>query len=267
VLIKIIAVQSRMGQKLSLSEKIHIFKERPDFVCLPEYSLMDKSIADYHRAALLYRDHLDYLIHLSDELRTCLIAGTIVEPEESRLYNSCFVINRGLVLGRYRKRYPVAGEQRKGISAGDRNLVLEVNGVRLGLMVCGDVFFPHMYGELGEAETDLIFVPTTSAYRPDDTISRKKDRDNTYFQSGAGTAGAYVIKVCSVGRIFDTELHGRSLIAAPWGILRRVEFASESHPRILAEILDITELREFRRKLRQRPLVTRTAEDQTSRTK
>ena len=252
MLVKVVAVQARMGQKLSLAEKIHIFKEQPDFVCLPEYSLMDSSISDYHRAALLYREHLDYLLHLSDELRTCLIAGTIVEPEEDRLYNSCYVMNRGLILGRYRKRHPVAGEQRKGISSGDRNLVVEVNGVKVGLMICGDVFYPHMYGELGQAGADLIFVPTTSAYRPDDTISRKKDRDNTYFQSGAGAAGAYVVKVCSVGRIFDTELHGRSLIAAPWGMLRRVDFSAESQPRILSEILDVDELREFRRKLRRR---------------
>lgn len=252
MLIKVVAVQSRMGQKLSLAEKIHIFKERPDFVCLPEYSLMDQSLTDYHRAALQYRVHLDYLSHLSDELRTCLIAGTVVEPEEDRLYNSCYVINRGLIIGRYRKRYPVAGERQKGMSGGDRNLVVEVNGVRIGVMICGDVFYPHLYGELGREQADVIFVPTTSAYRPDDTISRKKDRDNTYFQSGAGAAGAYVVKVCSVGRIFDTDLHGRSLIAAPWGMLRRVEFASESHPRLLSEILDVDELREFRRKLRNR---------------
>jgi len=255
VLTKVVAVQSRMGQKLSLAEKIHIFKARPDFVCLPEYCLMDKSISDYHRAALLYRAHLDYLIHLSDELRTCLIAGTVVEPEENRLYNACYVINRGLIIGRYRKRYPVAGEQKRGISAGNRNLVLNVNGVRIGVMVCGDVFFPHLYGELGEEEADVIFVPTTSAYRPDDTVSRKKDRDNTYFQSGAGAAGAYVVKVCSVGQIFNTDLHGRSLIAAPWGMLRRVDFTAESNPRILTEILDIAELREFRGKLKHRPVV------------
>ncbi|MCP4685790.1 MAG: carbon-nitrogen hydrolase family protein [bacterium] len=252
MLIKVVAVQSRMGQKLSLSEKIHIFKERPDFVCLPEYSLMDRSITDYHRAALLYREHLDYLIGLSEELRTCLIAGTVVEPEDDRLYNACYVINRGLVLGRYRKRYPVEGERRKGIAPGDRNLVVEVNGVRVGLMICGDVFFPHLYGELGEEQADVIFVPTTSAYRPEDTVSRKKDRDNTYFQSGSGAAGAYVVKVCSVGRIFDMELHGRSLIAAPWGMLRRVDFTAESNPRILSEILDIAELREFRCKLKRR---------------
>jgi len=252
VLSKVVAVQSRMGQRLSLAEKIHIFKERPDFVCLPEYSLMDSSIRDYHRAALLHKDHLDYLIHLSDELRTCLIAGTVVEPEEDRLYNSCYIINRGLMLGRYRKRYPVAGEQRQGISSGASNLVVEVNGVKVGIMICGDVFFPHMYGELGEAEADVIFVPTTSAYRPEDTVSRKKERDHAYFQSGSGAAGAYVVKVCSVGQIFETELHGRSLIAAPWGVLRRVDFTAESQPRMLSEILDIDELREFRRKLRHR---------------
>ncbi len=250
MLIKVVALQTRVGQKLSLEEKIYLFKQRPDFVCLPEYALIDESIPDYHRAALYRREQLDYLSHLSDELSTCLIAGTVVDAVDDRLYNACYVINRGFTIGRYFKRFPVEREQLRGISPGKQNLVLEVDGLRFGVMICGDVFYPELYSQLGQASVDMIFVPTTSLYRPDDSLSMKHRRDNDYFMAGARCSGAYVVKVCGVGRIFNRPLQGRSLIAAPWGVLERVEGGDEQQERCLVATLDVDELREFRGKYR-----------------
>lgn len=249
MLIKVVAIQARMGQKLTLEEKIHIFKQRPDFVCLPEYYLADESICDYHRAALFSSDHLKYLQRLSDELSTCLIAGTVVEATEERLVNTCYVMNRGLAIGRYGKRYPVAGELERGISPGDRGLVMGVSGARIGVMICGDVFHPHLYDEQASEQVDVLFVPTTSPFRPADSVSQKRHRDEEYFLKGAERSCAYVVKVCGIGRLFGKQLQGRSLFAAPWGIIQRVDFTEEAEKRILVQTLDIVELREFRRKM------------------
>jgi predicted amidohydrolase len=248
MLCKVVAVQSLMGERLSFEEKIHIFKQRPDFVCLPEYSLVNRAIGDYHRAALSYRENIEHLCRLSDELCICLIAGTIVEPEDGHLYNTCFVIHGGRVVGKYRKRRPVPGELAKGITPGTEPLVLEVDGVRIAVLICGDVFFPSLYQELREERVDLIFVPTTSLYRPDDSLSQKRFRDQKYFVDGALLSAGYVVKTCGVGEIFSRPLQGRSLIAAPWGILSQVSVADELGPRMLVRTLDIDELREFRRK-------------------
>jgi len=249
VLIKVVAVQSRLGSPLTLEERIHIFKQRPDVVCLPEYYMVGPEIADYHRAAVSTPDHLKSFQRLSDELSTCLVAGTVVEGEEDRLYNACYVINRGLIIGRYRKRYPVPGELSRGITPGDRQLVLDVEGVRIGIMICGDVFYPELYDEHREAEVDLIVIPTTSAYRPADSKSQKEHRDRKYFQDGAVRSGGYVVKVCGVGTIFGKPLQGRSLVAAPWDMVAQVESSAESRKRILSVTLDIAELRDFRHKM------------------
>jgi predicted amidohydrolase len=250
MLVKVVAVQARMGQPLSLEEKIYIFKQRPDFVCLPEYYLLDDSIDDYHRAALRFQEFVRYYARLSDELSTCLIGGTVVEAEQHGLYNTCYVFNRGQALGRYRKRFPVPGEREKGISPGKENLVLDIEGARLAVMICGDVFYPEVFSELAGAEVDLIFVPTTSLFRPDDSISRKRHRDAKYFATGSRICGAYVVKVCGVGAIFGKPLQGRSLISAPWGVVTRTDFSGESQARILSAVLDVCELREFRSKFR-----------------
>lgn len=248
MLVKVAAVQARLGQRLTLDEKMYIFKQRPDFVCLPEYYLLDNGMPDYHRAALHAPEHLAYLQRLSDELSVCLIGGSVVEAEEDRLHNTCAVFNRGRLITIYRKRYPVVGEMAKGIIAGDRSVAFDSDGVRIGLMLCGDVFVPAYFEELRQAEVDLIFVPTTSPYRPDDSLSMKHHRDHVYFETGARMSGAFVVKTCGVGSLFNRPLQGRSLIAAPWGALERVEMPGEQHKRILVATLDLAEIREFRRK-------------------
>ncbi len=252
MLIKVIAVQARMGERLTLEEKIHIFKQQPDFVCLPEYSLVDGSITDYSRAALQRREWLSYLGRLSDELHTVLIGGTVVEAVGDRLFNVAYVFDRGQVLGSYRKRHPVEREAARGIAPGSENLVLDCDGVRVGVMICGDVFFPERFDELADEGADVIFIPTTSPYRPADTLQEKHERDERYFVAGASTAGAYVIKVCGVGTIFSHPLQGRSLVAAPWGVMERVDIGGEQHKRLVTATLDIVEVRDFRQKLPRR---------------
>ncbi len=248
MLTKIVCVQAVMGHRLGLEEKLHILRQRPDFVCLSEYCLLDESVGDYHQAADQYTEYLTYFKKLSSELSACLVAGTLVEREDDRLYNTSYVIDRGAIIGTYRKRYPVPGELNKGISAGSRPLCLTVDDIKIGVLICGDVFYPELYDDMGQAGIDIVFVPTTSLYRPDDSLSQKRYRDRKYFIDGAERTGGYVVKVCGVGQVFGKPLQGRSLVTAPWGILAQVSLFEETDPRILTVTLDIAEVREFRRK-------------------
>jgi predicted amidohydrolase len=251
MLVKVVAVQARMGRTLCLAEKIHIFKRRPDFVCLPEYWMFDSADSDFHRVALRWHQDIDYLCRLSDELGTCLVAGSSIEASGDHIYTCSVMVNRGRLLGHYRKRSPQPGELKRGLSAGSERLIVDVDGVRVGQMICGDVFHPDMYDEMGDREVDLIMIPTASPYRPDDTSSMKKDRDRRYFLDGARRSGAYVVKACGVGKLFGKPLQGRSLIASPWGTLSQVDRANETSPRIISETIDIAELQDFRLKRRR----------------
>ncbi|PWB68790.1 hypothetical protein C3F09_10990, partial [candidate division GN15 bacterium] len=212
MLTKVVCVQATMGHRLTLEEKLHILRQRPDFVCLSEYCLLDESIGDYHQAADRYAEFLTYFRKLSSELSACLIAGTLVERESDRLYNTSYVIDHGTIIGTYRKRYPVPGELSRGISPGNRSLLLTVDDVRIGVLICGDVFYPELYDEMGQLGADIVFVPTTSLYRPDDSLSQKRYRDRKYFIDGAERAGGYVVKVCGVGQVFGRPLQGRTLV-------------------------------------------------------
>lgn len=250
MLIKILAIQTRIGEQLSLAARIHIFKQRADFVCLPEYWMMDDTVADHHRAALLHADQTAYMARLTEELGTTLIAGTTVEPHEDHLHNTAQVIRGGEVLGKYHKRNLMPGELAAGLRRGATPLIVEVDGVRVAVMICGDVFSPEFYDQLAELNADVIFIPTASPWIEGDRRSEKSKRDQVYYVDGASRAGAYVVKVCGVGLLFGKPLQGRSLIAAPWGILSQVRPEDEATERILTETLNIDELREFRAKRR-----------------
>ena len=97
-------------------------------------------------------------------------------------------------------------------------------------------------------DTDIVFIPTTSPLRPMETITDKFTRDKMIFVDGAREAGSFLVKCCAVGRLWGGDLQGRSLVAAPWGIITRVPPTEEARRRILSITLDITELREFRAK-------------------
>jgi predicted amidohydrolase len=47
----------------------------------------------------------------------------------------------------------------------------------------------------------------------------------------------------------NKPLQGRSLIAAPWEIVKQVSATSDKSPRIITATFDLDELREFRQRL------------------
>ncbi|MBN2227361.1 MAG: carbon-nitrogen hydrolase family protein [candidate division Zixibacteria bacterium] len=251
MLVLVIAVQSQLGERLSLEGKLHIFRRRPDFVCLPEYCLIHKDLPDFSRAALDIRENLKYLEYLSMEMDTCLIGGSVVEADRDALYNSAYVFQRGAVVGRYRKLNPVSGEISKGILPGDRVFTATVDGVKIGIMICADALNPGLFDVMARENIDIIFIPTTSPHRPAESKTEKHKRDNDIYVRGADSAGAFVVKTCAVGTLFEKPLQGRTLIAAPWGILGRVPIHQESERTMLSLVLDIDEIRDFRKKRRR----------------
>ncbi len=251
MLIKVAAVQSELGKKLSIEERLLIFKHRADFVCLPEYCLINKETPDFARAALDIRENIQYLSALSETLSTCIIGGSVVEADYDSLYNSSYLFNCGKVMGKYRKLNPVDGEIDKGILPGDKIFITDIDGVRIALLICADALNIWLFDLLGRENIDIIFIPTTSPLRAGEKKAEKEKRDHNIFLRAAMVSSSYIVKSCGVGTIFGKPLQGRSLIASPWGLLKRVESHAESSELILTAVLDIDELREFRDKKRR----------------
>ncbi len=249
MMIRVVICQLPVGQEgLTLRQKLEVIKRGPDLVCLPEYFLLPRESTNYSRHALEYDRNVQYLARLSKDLNTTLIGGSIAMKTNSHMYNTSFVFRKGYRVGSYRKVFPTVGEMEKGIAPGDTFTSWKIDGVRVGILICADVLHPECFEEMAKQRVDIIFVPTTSPYRPDDTAESKKKRDEGIFVRGAEIAKSYIVKSCATGTIFGKKLQGRSLIAAPWGLLWNVFPESESDSVIHSFDLRIDDLAELRRR-------------------
>ena len=212
----------------------------PDIIVLPEYFWVRPADGDAREASRHFDDDRQTLAALSFELDAVWIGGTLVEPgEDGRLYNTALVYDGGRVALSYRKRRLMPGEAAGGIHPGSTPAVADIRGIRLGLLICADVFEPTSYADLAAHRPDVIAVPTNSPYRPEDRIEDKLERDETWFAAGARRTNAWVLKACTVGKVFGRPVQGRSLIAGPQGVLVRVPHEKELEPQLLTAQIEV----------------------------
>jgi len=247
MMITVTALQLPLGRGVALEDKLHLIRRRPDFLCLPEYLFVRPSDKHYADGDALLDERLAGLASLSRELACVVIGGTLPHPIDGGYANIATVFNRGAVIGTYQKVNPYGREEERGIIPGSEFHVFEVEGVRVGVLICADVLSSDSFAAMGRMGAEVIFIPTVSPHREADTVFEKDRRDASIFVAGAQKARAYVVKTCGVGTLFGNRLQGRSGIFAPWGILQRVPPDREDKKLSLTDCLDIDEIREFKR--------------------
>ncbi len=105
------------------------------------------------------RDAERAMVRLSKELGVMIIGGGLLE-EKGSLYNHCQVVDRGKVLGSYRKihMFSVSGEN-KIMTPGDKPLVLSTRLGRIGVVICYDIRFPELVRHYFEQHVEVLAVP------------------------------------------------------------------------------------------------------------
>jgi predicted amidohydrolase len=100
----------------------------------------------------------EVLAGLSRKIGSTIVAG-IAELDGDRCFNSCFAFSAGSVIGGYRKVH-LFDREKDLFAPGDRGFtVLEVNRVRLGLMICFDWIFPESARILALMGSQIICHP------------------------------------------------------------------------------------------------------------
>lgn len=260
MIVSVSALQYPLGGPITLEDQLHLFRRKPDFLCLPEYFSIrpgDRSHEESaERTAPLHRE----LAKLSFDLFGTIIGGTMPHPVNGGYANISTVYHHGEIVGSYQKVNPLGREEERGIIPGKDYRVFDVGGVRIGVLICADVLNPQSFVQMRQLGAEVIFAPTVSPYREDDTVFDKAKRDTDIFVGGALAARAYIVKACGVGTIFGNPLQGRSAIFAPWGVLAQVPPDGENRKTILTEYLDIDEIREFKTRMCGTPESAATAQ-------
>lgn len=93
-----------------------------------------------------------------------MIVMGLIEVEDGALFNTAVVVDRGAVIGRYRKTHLLGGEG--FFAAGTDSPVFEVaGGLRFGINICYDTNFPQAAHKVAAQGASLIVCPANNMLR------------------------------------------------------------------------------------------------------
>ncbi|MFE6285440.1 carbon-nitrogen hydrolase family protein [Streptomyces sp. NPDC057877] len=143
------------------------------------------------------------------------IAYGYPERDGETVYNSAQLISAdGIRLANYRKTHLFGCFERDHFTPGGQPVVqAEVDGLRIGLMICYDVEFPENVRAHALAGTDLLLVPTAQMH-PFQFVAESLVPVRAFENQ------MYVAYVNRVGAEGDFEFVGLSTLAGPDGIAR-----------------------------------------------
>jgi predicted amidohydrolase len=114
---------------------------------------------------------------------------------------------------------------------GEAAVVAALPWATLGLTVCYDVRFPHLYRALAKAGADVIAVPAAF------TRTTGEAHWHVLMRARAIETGAFIIAAAQGGKHEDgRETYGHSLIVDPWGAI--LAEADHAEPGFIVAALD-----------------------------
>ncbi len=157
-------------------------------------------------------------------LRMWVLVGSFREvgPADGRAYNTSLLFDRaGKLVATYRKIHLYDVEIPGGVSSresarhapGDRPVVVDVEGVGVGLSICYDLRFPELYRALLDAGAQVLMVP--AAFR----THTGKDHWEVLLRARAIENQCYVVAAGQIGQAGSINSYGRSMIVDPWGLV------------------------------------------------
>ena len=146
--------------------------------------------------------------------------------------NAAVVLRPGQAPVLYAKRFLYGDYERAAFAPGDAvSPIVEISGLRVGLLVCFDVEFPETVRELALAGADLVLVPTALPRSDSARFIAERLVPTRAFENGLFLSYA---DWCGADGAFRYQ--GLSVIAAPDG--RPLGQAGETAPDMLLADLD-----------------------------
>lgn len=126
-------------------------KKNADIVCFPESCV--------HKTKTLHPEH-NFIKEIREECKKNSIWCIITEDVElkNKFYNAALIINRsGRIIGNY-KKINLAGDS-KHITPGTRPVVFKTDFAKIGVAICWDLTFPHLFKKMKEDGAQIVFCP------------------------------------------------------------------------------------------------------------
>jgi predicted amidohydrolase len=149
-----------------------------------------------------------------------MIVMGLIEVEAGRLFNTAIVVDRGVLIGRYRKAHPFSGEHifnagsdnelrlfggENCFDAGIDSAVFDINDLRFGINICYDTNFPEAARKVADLGASLIVCPANNMCRRK-TAEALKDTHNAIRGKRCRETGLWLVSM-SPASAMDV-LHG-----------------------------------------------------------
>lgn len=187
---------------------------KPRLIVLPElwttgYQL--ESLSDL--AEENDQETIKFLSQLARKHDLHMIAGSIATKKEGHIYNTALVIRAdGECIYMYDKIHlvPMLDEPSYLDEGKKAPAVFEIEGIKMGLVICYDLRFPEIIRNLMLQGAQVLFVPAEwpkarSAHW--EILQQARAIENQFF----------VISANGVGIYNGTEYAGKSMVVNPWG--------------------------------------------------
>lgn len=156
---------------------------------------------------------LNFLKDLCQCLEIYMIAGVYENTAEGK-FNTAYVIdNQGNEISKYRKNKLFCLSIEKEIfTPGEELCVVEIKGIRFGLMICYDIRFPELGRKYIDAGCEALAIVSAFPFP-------RLEHWKTLLKARAIENQLYVVASNRVGKNADFYFHGKSCIIDPWGTI------------------------------------------------
>jgi NAD+ synthase (glutamine-hydrolysing) len=153
-------------------------QHRADVILVPELA-----VSGYPPEDLLFHSGMRLQVgrsleRLKQEVRGITLVAGYPEYDGSKIYNSAVVIRDGAVIANHRKaclpNYRVFDEKRY-FTPGNEPTIIEVNGLKAGVLVCEDVWDAEPALQARRAAAEVLLVINASPYEVDKQTQREQE--------------------------------------------------------------------------------------------
>ncbi len=191
-----------------------IIMEQPDVLVLPELWTTAYTLPTLRQ--ILGEDETDtevFLQELAKKHHVHFVAGSIAVEEDGHIYNRALVINSaGETIYQYDKMHlvPMLDEHLYFTGGKERAAIFELDGHKMGLIICYDIRFPELMRSLALQGAETVFVLA-------EWPSARASHWETLQKARAIENQVYIVSSNRVGTYDQVEFAGKSMVIDPWG--------------------------------------------------